>query len=152
MTPRSFRSSLVVVLSVVLIAGAARGATTPAQKCANAKQRAVLALLSARLKCFATAAKKNLPVDSTCLAKATAKFGAAYFKAEERGGCVATGDLLTVRETTFDVAQYLVDVTTKAPCGGIVMGFVCGGSCPIGQTCTAFPLVGGFSTCSCNPN
>jgi len=57
-------------------------------KCEAAKRKAAGKLASAELGCYAKAAAKALPVDSTCLTKAVGKFSAAMTKA---GTCANGG-------------------------------------------------------------
>jgi hypothetical protein len=56
---------------------AAHGHTTPAQKCATAKNKAAAKKAAAKLSCYATATTHATPVDAACLTAAETKFGAA---------------------------------------------------------------------------
>jgi hypothetical protein len=82
-------AALVLIVGVPL---AAHGHTTPAQKCATAKNKAAAKKAAAKLKCYATATVHATQVDAACLTAAETKFGAAIAKAEASGGCTVTGD------------------------------------------------------------
>jgi len=57
------------------------GAADPGVKCAAAKRKAAGKNVSSRLVCVARAKAKSVPIDPRCLAKADAKFEAAFAKA-----------------------------------------------------------------------
>ncbi len=81
--------------------GVARVAVTKAEKCAETKQKSAAKKLSAKLRCYANAAKKGTGVDPACLAKAETTFTQAFAKAEAAGGCVNTDDAARI-ETGVD--------------------------------------------------
>lgn len=64
-------------------------------KCEAAKRKAAAKLAKGELGCYAKAAAKALPVDSTCLTKATGKFSTAITKA---GACADGGSPQTLVE------------------------------------------------------
>jgi hypothetical protein len=109
------RMRLALALSLVALVAApvAQAETTPAQKCAAAKLRAATHKVNAELRCQKKALNKAVPVDPECLAKAQAKFEAAFAKAEAKGGCKTEGDAAAVQES----AELFVDdvVTTLGP-------------------------------------
>ena len=63
-----------------------------ANPCQASKLAASGKLASALLACHSKAAKKSLPVDANCLAKATGKHTSAFTKAETKPPCDTTGD------------------------------------------------------------
>ena len=75
-----------------LAAPVAFAGPTPAQKCSGSKIKATSKKASAKLKCHEKAILKGLAVDPECLAKAEDKFTDAFAKAEDKGGCLTTGD------------------------------------------------------------
>jgi hypothetical protein len=61
--------------------------TTPS-KCEASRLKAAAKKAKAKLGCYAKAAKKDIPVDTACLAKAETKFASAYNKVS---GCATDG-------------------------------------------------------------
>ena len=80
-------------------------------KCEAAKRKAAGKLASAQLGCYAKAAKKALPVDSTCITKATGKFSTALTKA---GACPDGGSPQSL------VEDHCVTVAVTTNGGGTV--------------------------------
>src|SRR5262245_65644223 len=74
----------------------AHAASTPAQICAGAEQKAAGTAAGASLSCHAKATQRGIAADPVCLAKADSKLGKAFAQAEARGGCAATGDFAAV--------------------------------------------------------
>ncbi|HYC01242.1 MAG TPA: hypothetical protein VEC57_19060 [Candidatus Limnocylindrales bacterium] len=117
--------------------------------CAAAKLKATGKKAKAKLKCEATAIKKELAEpDPECIAKAEEKFLKAFAKAEAKGGCVSEGDAAAV-EANVDsfVAEQTANQETGAPdappsCG--TPGTSCG-SCGSG-VCAAWS--GGGNACA----
>src|SRR5262245_29173354 len=77
------------------------GDTKPGGKCAASKANASAKYASAELLCQATAATKGVSVDPECIEKAENAFDKAFAKAEQKGGCVTTGDV-DVLDATAD--------------------------------------------------
>jgi uncharacterized membrane protein len=106
---------VLVTLSLVAVVCApiAQAASTPAQKCAVAKLKAATLKVNGELKCQKKALAAGGAVDTACLAKAQAKFAAAFAKAEAKGSCKNEGDAAEVQ----DSAELFVDdvVTTLGP-------------------------------------
>jgi hypothetical protein len=65
--------------------------------CAATKYRAAAALATGKAKCFSTAATRGVVVDAACLAREDAEFARSWQRAEERGGCLTTGDLAAIK-------------------------------------------------------
>jgi hypothetical protein len=87
---RAFAFAFVLTL---FCSGWGRASGTPAQVCAGAKLKTTGKVAGAELGCHAKAAKQGAAVDGACLAKADAKLGSGFAKAEARGGCASTGDV-----------------------------------------------------------
>jgi hypothetical protein len=116
--------SLLLTVAVAVDAGAA---TTPARRCAAAKLKAAGSTAAGLLNCHASAVKRGLAVDGTCLSKAHAKLTGAYTKAEGKGGCASTDDAATVTTSLDD----FVDAVAAA---------LSDGGTPEGQRCAAVKL------------
>ena len=119
--------AIIVAASVATIDAADIGA-----KCSGAKLKAAAKKSGSKLKCHATASARGVDVDTACLAKAEAKFSAAWQRIEATGTCRTTMDESQI-ESQIDV---LVSNLARqlAPCGDGIGG-VCGGTCPFGLTC-----------------
>jgi hypothetical protein len=81
-------------MGTVLLLGTApsAAATSPQLVCAKSKLNASSTTTAKRLGCYATAAGKGAGVDATCLDKLESKLLAAFTKADDKGGCVPSGD------------------------------------------------------------
>jgi hypothetical protein len=152
----------VVSLSLVHVAG---GGGDGARQCAAAKLKAAAKKAASKLKCQARAEAAGVAADPACLAKAEDKFAAAFARAEAGGGCRTMGDagatesavddfvaklavLLSASTTTSTTSTSTTNstcttTTTFPPCQ--LVGSVCGGPCPGGQTCE--PDGGGGCAC-----
>jgi hypothetical protein len=88
------RLTVLTALVVVAVCGVVTfaGAATPLQVCAKSKLNVSSSTTSKRLGCYATAAGKGVGVDLGCLGKLETKFLAAFTKADDKGGCVPSGD------------------------------------------------------------
>jgi hypothetical protein len=84
--------AVVVAVSAMILPGIADGAGTPSQVCAGAKLKAAGKNAGLKLACHGKSARKGVAVDATCLAKADGKLLQAFTKAEQKGGCLTTGD------------------------------------------------------------
>src|SRR5262245_28715349 len=93
------RLLLAMSLAVLVSAPGARAATTPEQKCAAAKLKAVKRKVNAERRCQKAALAKAVAVAASCLAKAQEKFADAFAKAESKGGCKTEGDAVDVQES-----------------------------------------------------
>lgn len=92
----SLRTLLVLPLLLALAPVVSAAGTPPAVKCQVAKVKAAGAKATAKLACHAKAIGKGVAVDSECLAKAEARFLAAFAKAEAPGACPTSGDATAV--------------------------------------------------------
>jgi cysteine-rich repeat protein len=102
------------------VATPARAGSTPEEKCAAAKMKAVGKKYSAKAKCYAKAFGKSEPVSQDCLGKAEDKFDAAFTKAESHGGCLHVSDVIPLEAK---VDQCVADVVGDIGCGnGIIEG------------------------------
>ena len=89
---RRSRLAVAVVGFALLVSASGHAAGTPAQSCAGAKMKAAGKSAGLKLACHATAARRGLAVDSSCLARAATNLAASFAKAEAQGGCMTTGD------------------------------------------------------------
>jgi hypothetical protein len=87
-----FAVAAAVVGFPLLISSSGHAAGTAAQNCAGAKMKVAGKSAGLQLACHAKAARAGATVDSSCLAKATAKLTSSFAKAESHGGCITTGD------------------------------------------------------------
>jgi len=69
------------------------GGTKDGGKCASGKLKATGKAALAELLCRSKAATKATGVDPDCISKAEAAFMKAFTKADQKGGCAATGDV-----------------------------------------------------------
>src|SRR5581483_2842908 len=92
----TIRRAVLVFVVMVAAVGEARAADTRA--CDAAKQKAAGKKVAAKMACWANAARKGVAVDAACLARAEAKFAAAFAKAEAHGACAAVGNAAPVAE------------------------------------------------------
>lgn len=83
-------------MALLLLAATAEAAPTPAQKCATAKHKAAFKRATAEGKCYQKAFVAGVAVDPACLQAAASKFTVAIGKAEDKGGCVRTGDVADI--------------------------------------------------------
>jgi len=140
----------VLILAAFIVASAApveaQTLDKDARVCAAAKLKATGQKEKAKLKCEATALKKELPAtDQQCLDKAETKFTTAFAKAEGDGGCISELDADAVSNSVdafvaARVAQQTVVISPPPPCE--VLNEPCGdcgdGVCTItndGQVC-----------------
>jgi len=72
------------------------GQITDTGKCPGAKLKAAGKKAAGKLGCLAKATAKKIPLDQTCLQKATDKFTAAFTKADAAGAC--SGDVNMVEQ------------------------------------------------------
>jgi hypothetical protein len=126
---RLLRWTALATLLLLLGAGASV-AKDPADACAAAKEKAAAKKASAKLACWAKAAR-NGTADPDCLQKAETKFTAAFAKAEAKGGCATSGDASTVETMVDDFVAQVVGAesgsttTTTMSCTGQVCFGVC---------------------------
>jgi hypothetical protein len=104
------RNSLAMALILVVTAGMAHAAPTPAQKCSATKIKASGKNGNGNGVCASKASKAGLAVDPLCLAKADDKLDRTFAKAELKGGCLTSGDAGTIGGlldgvTSFATAQ-----------------------------------------------
>jgi hypothetical protein len=93
---------LVGVTTLVIGTGAVEASGTPAATCAAKKQKAAGQKVARKLRCYAAAAQRNVPVNASCLAHVESKFLDATAAAEATGGCLSPGDASAV-EAEVDV-------------------------------------------------
>jgi len=156
---------LTVLLVGILLGGTqmpsrAHAGGDPARKCASAKVKAASQKAARKLDCYRHAVALGLAVDPSCLARADAKFNAAFSAAESRGGCVTSMDAATIESAVNDfvltVSNALPATTTTSlppsTCG-LGGGPFCSGSCNNGGTCTLLQqcFCGGQQYCACSP-
>ncbi len=137
----------VMVLVVVLPVAAVYGATSPAAKCAIAKNKASAKKLSAKAKCYQKAVAKGMGVDATCLMAAETKFNAAITKAEAGGACPIPGDGVTLEAL---INRQVADLDTFTPAVLPVCCFDGVGACWYGATagdCTPFAAGAAGTVC-----
>lgn len=108
---RTMRWASVAAVSMLLHAAPLQAVGTPQAICAAAKQKAAGKKGAEKLKCHSKGLIVNLPVDSTCLAKAEIKFSKAFAKTEAKGGCVVTGDTATVEAAVDNFVTQIVGLT-----------------------------------------
>ena len=89
--------------------------------CTAAKLKAAAKTLSRKGRCYATAPKRSLPVDPDCLAKAEARFTAAFADAEALGDCIATGDAAAT-QTLVDACLDEIDTRLCVDASGRACG------------------------------
>lgn len=158
-----------LVVAILWTAGVAGAKVAPATRCAAAKLAATSRKTAAELHCHQKALLHGQPVDASCIAFASARFTAAFERAEKKGGCTVTGDAATVEA---EVDAYVAELTGTLPtpttstvtsaetttttvttstttttmfCGGIAPA--CSGFCPGGHQCTIDPML---IVCTCN--
>ena len=149
--------------------------TASASKCEGKRLKAAGKKASAKLGCYAKAALKGLPVDTSCLDKATAKFATAFDKvsgctgdeASVEGlvdnGCVAaavevdggnnvTAICQTTTTTTTTTTPLCTTTSTTLPtCGNNVVDI--GEDCdPPGSSCGTAGTCSASCTCGAGPN
>jgi hypothetical protein len=94
-----------------------RGAETPGQKCAVAKNKAAAKKVGAKLKCWEQAlAKGAASADMACLMAAETKFTTAIMKAEAKGGCAETGDAGRIESAVDMCVGNLVALAQPVAC------------------------------------
>ena len=76
--------------------------------CASSKLKATGKKVLKKLKCHATAIKKNTTVDPECLTKEEGKFADAFAKAELKGGCISEGDTAQVEAAVDGFVDQMV--------------------------------------------
>ena len=121
--------AIVVTAALVTTTGAA---TDVGSKCSGVKLKAAAKKSNSKLKCYANASAHGVDVDPTCLAKAEAKFTAAWQRIEATGTCRTTADEDQI-ESQIDA--FVSSLAYKlSPCGNGIGG-TCGGACPNGLSC-----------------
>ena len=119
MLQRTNIAILTLVCTAVVVAPAFAG-STPAEKCAAAKMKAVGKKCSARAKCYAKALSTSEAVSQDCLDSAEEKFVTAFTKAESGSDCLHAND---VNSLELKLDQCLADVVGDIGCGnGVTEG------------------------------
>ena len=85
--------------------------TTPAQKCAVAKNKAAAKKIVSKLKCNQTAISKGVAVDPGCLTDAEVRFNTAIMKIEAAGGCAVIGDANAIEAAVDTCVSNMVALT-----------------------------------------
>lgn len=99
------------------------GDECPGSRCATAKAKATGKYTSDRLRCQARAVKKGVAGDPVCDARATAKWGAVFAKAEARyDDCPSPGDAQAIGA---QVDAFVAGVIAMTPDGGTPGGRRC---------------------------
>jgi hypothetical protein len=105
-------AALALTLALVLADANRRAypAETPGEACAVVKFKVAVRRDTSESRCDERAIAHNVAVDGVCLARADAKFSAAFQKAEAAGGCTTTGDASTV---AAEVDAFLAEVVAE---------------------------------------
>jgi len=90
-TPRHIRRVGAAVMVCVMATSA-----PAASSCTSSKLAAAAKASAARLACESKAARADAPVDPACLGRADERLAAAFLKAEAKGGCGASADVVDV--------------------------------------------------------
>jgi hypothetical protein len=109
---------LIVCLAVIAFTsgGIAFAASTPAQKCAQGKNKIASKKLAAKLKCWQKAIGVGASTpDSTCITTAETKFNLAIGKIEAKGGCDFQGDGPTIEATVDAAVAGIANLTPATP-------------------------------------
>jgi hypothetical protein len=112
------RRAQTVATLVVLVASAGliHAGSTPAQKCAVAKNKAAVKKIGAKAKCWQKAiATGASTADPTCLTAAETKFDAAIAKAEAKGGCANVGDASNIEGAADACVADIIALTPATP-------------------------------------
>jgi len=96
------------------------GGQSPGQTCSATKLKTTAKKAPAKLACHATAARKHVPVDATCLGNAEATFGKRWDVAEANGGCATTGDKGTIEGKVDRFVDDVVAQVTGSPEGALL--------------------------------
>ena len=102
------------ILGSIALPVSAAAATDPLIKCQSKKLSAAAKASDAAVKCHAKALLKGVPVDASCLTKASDKLAAAFTKAEKEIACPAPADAAT---TQGFIDAYVADLVTALPPG-----------------------------------
>jgi hypothetical protein len=94
-----------------------------ANKCQSDKLKNTGKLAAALLNCYSKASKSNVPVDPSCLAKATTKHATAFSKSELKPPCDTTGDATSIQAQVAPFVERVVAGTPRNDgCGsGVVI-------------------------------
>jgi hypothetical protein len=163
---RATRGLPIVLTAVALLVTDAAVTLASGEHCAAAKIAAVRRKTSMKLNCYRRAAASGEDVDTSCLARAEARFALAFAAAERKYECVKTQDAealeMKVDDFAADVFSELPATTTTSTstssssspppttCGAPGIG--CSGSCPSGSFCTILQdcFCGGQAHCVCS--
>jgi hypothetical protein len=143
------RTQMVVLLMVLaVVPGLAYASETPAQKCAQAKNKAASKKVASKLKCWQQAIAAGLSAaDATCLTTAETKYGLTITKIEAKGGCNFPGDGPTL-EALVNKAVASIAPFTPANAGVCCTdGAGCWYDAPGGSACSGFALGAANSVC-----
>ena len=113
-TPARALAHCALLLLLVFQGSVAAAGPDPANKCVAAKINASAKRFAAVAKCRAQAALTRTAVDPACLAKAEAKFLAAFAKAESQGACAVTGDAATIGDAVSGCTDAITTARTGA--------------------------------------
>jgi hypothetical protein len=119
-----------------------------ARQCRARKLLAAAKRTQGILKCIAKATKKGVPTDPGCVAKVESKFSNKFARIEAKGGCIVTGDAMSVAEASDAHGEVMGDLigpgtaieetesaclqaATTLYCEYLVLG-VTGSQCPKG--------------------
>jgi hypothetical protein len=106
---------LTVLIGLAASAGIIHAGATSGEKCAVAKQKAVVKKFASKLKCTEKAILKGATADPNCLSAADTKFTAAMLKADAtKGGCARTGDANSLEAVVDHAVNEIVLLTPTA--------------------------------------
>lgn len=146
--------SIGILAVFTLAAATAFAATTPADKCEAAKNKAAGAYYSCRAKAEAYAISKSVPADYS---KCTSKFDDKYGDAETDGEGACPDDALTAPMNAYLAAQATSAAAILSGAQGVptcgdatvnVAGEQCDGADLDGYSCTSLGYFSGSLTCS----
>jgi hypothetical protein len=109
-----------VVLSV--LASSASAAPSDAERCAASKMKAAGNAVYAEAKCQQKAITDETAVDPACTSAAGTKLSIAYGKAEDKGGCLVTGDAAGAQSRVDAcVSDLVAAITGDVGCAAVKM-------------------------------
>ncbi len=112
---------LLAHLVALAVPALALAALAPRAQCEAAKLTAVGKSAAVLFKCHARAVAQGVPVDPSCVAKATAQLASGFLRAESRGSCPFTGEVASV-DVTLRAAAAALAAQQTAGSGGSTCG------------------------------
>jgi hypothetical protein len=108
---RRLMQAMATLIVLMVSAELSYARTTPAQKCAVAKNKAAAKKIVSKLKCNQTAISKGVAVDPACLTDTEVKFNTAIMKIEAAGGCAVIGDANAIEAAVDACVSNMVALT-----------------------------------------